>query len=166
MNDDTLNPRLDDDRLDDVLSGVHRPFPGRGFTDRILARTRRPLPLWLVPARDWARGVTSGVRGWLLLALFSITTLGTWTLAGTAAWRERELIARGTEIATSELGVPAVQAVEGVREVIVGRLFDLLPVSIPFLKFFLILYAAVALVCVLGLWWLTRAPRAAEVHNA
>jgi len=166
MSDGTMNPRIDDDRLDDVLTGIHRPVPSRGFADRILARTRHPLPPRLVAVRTWVRGVTSGVRGWFLLAALSLTTLGTWAVVGAVAWQERDTLALGAEIAASEISVPAAQTAKTIREVLVDRLFDWLPISIPALQFFLILYAAVALVCVVGLWWLTRTPRAAEVHNA
>lgn len=166
MNDGPLNSRFDDDRLDDVLTGIARPRPGRGFADRVLARTRLPLPLWLTPLRDWVRGVTSGFRGWLLLIAASVATLTVWTAAGTVAWQQRAFIQRGSEIAARELGPPTAEAVHGVREVVIGRLLDWLPLGLPALKLILILYAAVAVVSAIGLWWLTRTPRAAEVSHA
>jgi hypothetical protein len=166
MNDSTMHPDSDDSRLDDALADIGHPAPGMGFADRVLSRTRHPLPRRLVRIRDWFRQATSGVRGWVLLTIISITTLGTWSVAGSVAWRERDVIARGADIAAAEAVVPAVQAARGWREIVVDRLFDWLPLSIPALKFFLMLYAAVSLVCVIGLWWLMRTPRAAEVHNA
>lgn len=165
MSDGTMNSRFDDDGLDGLLADLRRPLPGRGFADRVLARTRLPFPTWLKPLRDALRGMFTGVRGWTLLAILALSSAGTWTLVGVSTWNHRAAIASGAEITASEVGVPTLQSVQGVRDVLIERLFDWLPLSLPVLKMFLILYAAVALVCALGLWWLLRTPRAAEVQH-
>ena len=166
MRDDTPH---DFDELDDRLTGLPRLEPGRGFANRVLGRVRHPLPTWLIPVRNWYRNTTSGVRGWLLLIAMSLTSLGTWGTLGIVAWRERAQVAVEANRAVADLAGPTVQGVNGVRDVVSDiirdRLFDWLPLSLVALKYFLVIYAAVALVCVVGLWWLTRTPRAAEVQH-
>ncbi|MDH4350856.1 MAG: hypothetical protein OEY20_06860 [Gemmatimonadota bacterium] len=165
MHQESNLPRVPDDdpATERALNAIGRFSPQRGFEERVVSRVRVPLPHWLRGARDYARSLTSGVTGWVVLATFSLATAAAWTAAAVIGaqysgevaevWRQggREIfrVVRG-DIANDLLPLWGVARAEVAQWL--GSL-GLDPQTA------VVGYGAVMLVSAVGLRWLTAEPR-------